>query len=121
VPQAVVGKCVIATFPHALAGIVETAVDDAGATPGTGICAGHGDETNVPGQIIVPAQPIERDKSPTGPGWVHEVEHDGYRLIVRDGRVLRLWTRNAVDYTNRMPAVAVKSWGFLEDVRCVIP
>jgi bifunctional non-homologous end joining protein LigD len=54
----------------------------------------------------VPAQPIERDKPPTGPGWVHGIKHDGYRLIVRDGRVLRLWTRNAVDYTNRMPAVS---------------
>jgi bifunctional non-homologous end joining protein LigD len=41
---------------------------------------------------------VEREKPPTGPGWVHEIKHDGYRLIVRrDGAMVRLWTRNAVD------------------------
>jgi len=28
------------------------------------------------------------------PDWVHEIKHDGYRLIVRrDGEALRLFTR----------------------------
>jgi len=36
--------------------------------------------------------------SPTGPGWTHELKHDGYRLQihVRDGRV-RLYTMNGAD------------------------
>jgi hypothetical protein len=36
-----------------------------------------------PAGFIVPAQPIERVKPPAGPEWVHELKHDGYRLIVR--------------------------------------
>jgi hypothetical protein len=33
-------------------------------------------------------------KPPSGPGWVHEIKHDGYRLIVRrDGEAVRLFTR----------------------------
>src|SRR5215213_1672897 len=41
---------------------------------------------------------------PSGPGWVHEIKHDGYRLQIhiRDGRV-RLFTRNGHDWTDRYP------------------
>jgi ATP-dependent DNA ligase len=37
----------------------------------------------------VPANRLQA--APTGPGWVHELKHDGYRLQihVRDGRVRR--------------------------------
>ena len=43
-----------------------------------------------PPGFIVPAQPVERDKPPAGPDWVHEIKHDGYRLIVRrDGETVR--------------------------------
>jgi bifunctional non-homologous end joining protein LigD len=39
--------------------------------------------------------------------WVHEIKHDGYRLIVgRDGPTVRLYTRNAYDWTVRLPAIA---------------
>ena len=38
--------------------------------------------------------------------WVHEIKHDGYRLIVRraDDRV-RLLTRRGYDWTKRFPRV----------------
>ncbi len=29
------------------------------------------------------SKPTEPYKVPTGPDWVHEIKHDGYRLIVR--------------------------------------
>jgi len=36
----------------------------------------------------------------SGPDWVHEVKHDGYRLIVRrDGAMVRLFTRRGYDWT----------------------
>jgi hypothetical protein len=36
-------------------------------------------------------------KPPSGPDWVHEVKHDGYRLIVRrDGETVRLFTRRGL-------------------------
>jgi bifunctional non-homologous end joining protein LigD len=38
---------------------------------------------------------------------VHEVKHDGYRLIVRrDGEAVRLFTRRGYDWTGRYPAIA---------------
>jgi ATP-dependent DNA ligase len=44
--------------------------------------------------IIEPCIPTRVSKPPVGPQWIHEIEHDGYRLIARkrDGRV-RLFTR----------------------------
>jgi ATP-dependent DNA ligase len=41
-----------------------------------------------------------------GPQWVHEIKHDGYRLIARkrDGRV-RLLTRRSFDWTDRYPLI----------------
>jgi hypothetical protein len=42
-----------------------------------------------------------------GPDWVHEIKHDGYRLIVRrDGKAVRLSTRRGHDWTDRYPSIA---------------
>src|SRR5258706_15456191 len=61
----------------------------------------------IPPGFVVPAQPIKASKPPSGPDWVHEIKHDGYRLIVRrDGPAVRLYTRNAYDWTVRLPAIA---------------
>jgi bifunctional non-homologous end joining protein LigD len=44
---------------------------------------------------------------PVGLGWVHEIKHDGCRLIVRrDGIAVRLFTRNGYDWTDRYLAIA---------------
>jgi ATP-dependent DNA ligase len=47
--------------------------------------------------LIEPCFPTLALLPPTGPQWVHEIKHDGYRLIARktDGRV-RLFTRHQV-------------------------
>jgi ATP-dependent DNA ligase len=46
-------------------------------------------------------------KPPAGPEWVHEIKHDGYRLIVRrDGAAVRLYTRRGYDWIHRYPAIA---------------
>ena len=38
---------------------------------------------------------------------MHEIKHDGYRLIVRrDGNTVRLFTRRGYDWTDRYPAIA---------------
>jgi ATP-dependent DNA ligase len=61
----------------------------------------------LPAGFIVPAQPVERDKAPTGPGWVHEIKHDGYRLLVRrEGASVQLFTRKANTWTERCPTIA---------------
>jgi ATP-dependent DNA ligase len=36
---------------------------------------------HLPVGFVVPAQPVEREKPPTGSEWVHEIKHDGYRII----------------------------------------
>jgi ATP-dependent DNA ligase len=45
-----------------------------------------------------PCIPTLAAKPPSGPDWVHEVKHDGYRLSVhRDGAAVRLFTRRGFD------------------------
>ena len=64
----------------------------------------------LPAGFIVPAQPMERAASPSGAGWLHEIKHDGYRLIVRrDGDRVRLYSRKALDWTARLPAIAASA------------
>ncbi len=47
-----------------------------------------------------------RDKGPDRPVWIHEIKHDGYRLIVqRDGKRVPLWTSNGHDWSDRFPLI----------------
>src|SRR5713101_3321617 len=47
------------------------------------------------------------DKPPSGPKWIHEIKHDGYRIQARmDGRETRLFTRKALDWTARFRSIA---------------
>ena len=61
---------------------------------------------STPPAFIQPCRPIVVTQPPAGPGWMHELKHDGYRLQihVRDGRV-RLFTRNGADWTKRYPRI----------------
>jgi bifunctional non-homologous end joining protein LigD len=44
---------------------------------------------------------------PTGPGWLHEVKYDGYRIIARKaGDDVTLFSRSGLDWTVRFPAIA---------------
>ena len=47
------------------------------------------------------------DEPPEGPGWIHEIKHDGYRTqLAIDASGVRLFTRNGFDWSDRYPAVA---------------
>jgi bifunctional non-homologous end joining protein LigD len=47
-----------------------------------------------------------RQKPPTGPGWIHEIKHDGFRIVAyRDGRRVRLLSRNGFDFADRFPLI----------------
>src|ERR1700681_4300176 len=53
-----------------------------------------------------PCIPTRGTKVPAGDGWIHEIKHDGYRLIVqREGKRVRLFTRNGHDWTDRYPLI----------------
>jgi bifunctional non-homologous end joining protein LigD len=46
-------------------------------------------------------------KVPNRPEWLHEIKHDGYRLIVQlQGKRVRLFTRNGYDWSHRFPLIA---------------
>jgi ATP-dependent DNA ligase len=56
---------------------------------------------------IEPCLPTPAEKPPSGPGWLHEIKHDGYRLMARrDASGVRLLTRNGHDWAHRFPLIA---------------
>ncbi len=47
------------------------------------------------------------DKPPEGPQWLHEIKWDGYRLVTTIvGGEVRIWSRNAIEWTTRVPEIA---------------
>ena len=55
---------------------------------------------------ILPCLPRTAQRPPKGAGWIHEVKHDGFRIIARrDAKGVRLFTRNGYDFTARFPKI----------------
>jgi hypothetical protein len=64
--------------------------------------------------------PSPADHPPTGPGWLHEIKHDGFRLMARrDAASVRLLTRNGIDWSSRFPLI-VQAVGALKARSCLI-
>src|SRR5262245_42068980 len=56
----------------------------------------------MPLGFIEPCLPTVASKPPSGPGWLHEIKHDGFRMMMlRTGGRVRVLTRNGVDWTDR--------------------
>ena len=76
--------------------------------------------------FIEPCQPSKVARPPSGPLWIHEIKHDGYRLMVRrDGARVRCFTRNGHDWADRFPAIVdaalrIKASSFVIDGEAVI-
>jgi ATP-dependent DNA ligase len=52
--------------------------------------------------IIEPCLPSPAKVPPSGPGWIHEIKHNGFRIMARrDGAGVRLITRHGNDFTSR--------------------
>ena len=79
-----------------------------------------------PSGFVEPCQPSKVARPPTGRLWVHEIKHDGYRLMLRrDGLRVRCFTRNGHDWANRFPGIAyaaskILASSFLIDGKAVI-
>ncbi len=57
--------------------------------------------------FVEPSLASPCDQPPSGPKWIHEIKHDGYRIQARiDGRAVRLLTRKALDWTDRFRGIA---------------
>ena len=58
------------------------------------------------GITIEPCLPSPAKVPPSGPGWIHEIKHDGMRIMARrDGTGIHLITRHGNDFTSRFPFV----------------
>jgi bifunctional non-homologous end joining protein LigD len=59
-----------------------------------------------PSGFIEPCLPSPAECPPSGPGWIHEIKHDGYRLMARrDAAGVRLLTSNGYDWADRFPLI----------------
>jgi len=71
-------------------------------------------------RFIPPCLPSPAGGPPTGPGWIHEIKHDGFRMMVRrDAAGVRLLTRNGIDWSHRYPLIA-EAAGALRARSCLI-
>jgi bifunctional non-homologous end joining protein LigD len=60
----------------------------------------------LPAGFIAPCLPMKAPRPPSGPLWLHEVKHDGFRIIARkDGERVRLYSPPGNDLTNRFPLI----------------
>jgi len=76
--------------------------------------------------FVAPCLPSKAVKPPEGPGWFHEIKHDGFRMMIyRDRDQVKLLTRNGNDWADQFPAVvaaalALRSSAFLIDGEVVV-
>jgi bifunctional non-homologous end joining protein LigD len=70
--------------------------------------------------FIEPCLPTKTDKLPSGDLWLHEIKHDGFRVIARkDGDRVRLHSHPGNDMTRRFPLIAEALTG-LRSRSCII-
>jgi bifunctional non-homologous end joining protein LigD len=54
--------------------------------------------------FIEPCLPSPAKAPPSGPDWLHEIKHDGFRVLaLRDAAGVRLYTRNGHNFAHRFP------------------
>ena len=58
---------------------------------------------------IEPCLPSPAKAPPSGPGWIHEIKHDGFRLVARRDMAgaAGLITPKGNDFTSRFPFIAI--------------
>ena len=62
---------------------------------------------NPPPGFIRPCEPTLVDLPPAGAGWLHEVKHDGFRILARkQGERVHVWSRRGANFTDRFTGIA---------------
>ena len=60
----------------------------------------------LPAGFIAPCLPSSAPLAPSGEEWLHEIKHDGFRVIARkDGTRVKLYSRPGNDLTDRFPLI----------------
>jgi len=73
----------------------------------------------LPAGYIAPCLPTKTDKLPSGSEWLHEIKHDGFRVIARkNGAQVRLYSRPGNDLTYRFPLI-VETLASLRSRSCI--
>jgi bifunctional non-homologous end joining protein LigD len=74
----------------------------------------------LPVGFVPPCLPTKASQPPSGDLWLHEIKHDGFRVIARkDGPRVRLYSRPGNDLTCRFPLI-VESLARLRSRSCII-
>jgi ATP-dependent DNA ligase len=69
---------------------------------------------------LEPCLPRPAKEPPAGSGWIHEIKHDGFRIIARrDEGGVRLFTRNGYNFADRFPKI-VRAVEILRVRSCMI-
>jgi len=77
-------------------------------------------QRTFPAGFIAPCRPTKTDKLPSGDRWLHEIKHDGFRIIARkNGERVRLYSRPGNDLTRRFPLI-VETLARLRSRSCTI-
>ena len=77
-------------------------------------------QRTLPAGFIAPCLPTKTDKLPSGSQWLHEIKHDGFRIIARkNGERVRLYSRPGNDLTRRFPLI-VETLARLRSRSCII-
>ncbi|MEY9638692.1 bifunctional non-homologous end joining protein LigD [Bradyrhizobium japonicum] len=72
------------------------------------------------------AIPVKGTAVPSGPDWLHEIKHDGYRMkLLRENDRVRLYTKGGHDWTKRYPwivesALKIRTTRFVLDGEAVV-
>src|SRR5881392_4251317 len=75
-------------------------------------------QRTLPAGFIAPCLPTRTDKAASGRQWLHEIKHDGFRVIARKAGVrVRLYSRPGNDLTYRFPLI-VESLARLRSRSC---
>jgi ATP-dependent DNA ligase len=75
---------------------------------------------SLPRGFVSPCLPTKAPQPPSGDTWVHEIKHDGFRVIARkDGECVRLYSRPGNDLTYRFPLI-VEALARLRSRSCII-
>jgi bifunctional non-homologous end joining protein LigD len=74
----------------------------------------------LPVGFIPPCLPTKAPQPPTGALWLHEIKHDGFRVIARkEGDRVRLYSRPGNSLTDRFPLI-VEALAGLRSRSCII-
>src|SRR5262245_31352200 len=74
----------------------------------------------LPAGFIEPCLPTKADVPPSSGLWVHEIKHDGFRVIARKiGGQVKLYSRPGNDLSDRFPQI-VEAMASLRSRSCII-